>query len=176
MGWIWWVLGLLVLVGLIWWLAADTDEDDLEPLPEDEVVAPIDPAVPEASDDTIAGTVEMILASPEEYIGEEFPDATVQVAAVPTDRGFWIAGETDSLLAIIIDDPQEEPKDINSGQTLSITDGTLQDASYLPEMPGDPLEADTERLVEGESIFLLVDERYITIEEPGTPQAEMPQQ
>ncbi len=165
--WIWWVLGLLAVAGLIWILVeAFDDEEDVDVGDVEEVEPVPTPATPGPEEVDI----QAILANPDEYIGEPFPSTEVSVSSVPTDRGFWITGGGDSLFAIIIDTPEEQPKDINPGQTLHVEGGTLHDSSYLPDLPGVPLDAATEGIAEDQPLFLVVDERNIEIHEAGMPQ------
>lgn len=165
--WIWWLLGLLLLGGIIWILVeAFDDEEDLDVAGVEEV-EPIPTPQTQEYEGVDLGA---ILANPGEYVGEPFPTMEVTVSSVPTDRGFWISENGDSLFAIIIDGPEERPKDINPEQTLQMEGGTLHDSSYLPEVPGRPLDASTEDIAKEQSIFLVVDERNIAIRETGVPQ------
>lgn len=165
--WLWWLIGLLLVAGLIWIIVETFDEGETE-ITAIEQMSP--ETTPQPLGEAPSVTIGDILARPDDYIGESFPQTEVNVSSVPTDRGFWIVDEGDSLFAVIIDTPQEEPKDINPGQMLRIDDGMLRDRSFLPEMPGVPLDQDTERIVENQPIFLTVDEQYINILEGGTPQ------
>ena len=167
MGWLWWVLGLVVLALIIWLLAAGDDGvgDVAIPATEEMVTPATTPQIAEAPAMSIAA----ILGAPEAHIGTEF-SGDVSVAEVPTDRGFWIEDDGARLFAIIIDQPAEEPKDINPDQTLRIEQGTLRDATFLAEIPGVPLDADTRQTAESQPIFLVVDEANINITEAGTPQ------
>jgi hypothetical protein len=164
MGWLWGLLILLLLLLLAWWLWPDSDVEEAPmgpPVGEVEEPAPID-----EPDLGLAA----ILDNPDMYVGQPFPDAEVTVGSELTDRGFWIEQDGRRLFAIIIDEPAEEPKDINPQQRLRITGGTLRDESYLGEMPGDPLDQDTERLAREQEIFLVVDESNIEILQGGEPQ------
>lgn len=165
MGWLWALLLLLLLAALAWWFwpRDGIEEADVETAPVEEVEPVTEPATPEPAGLALAA----ILDNPEQYLGQTFPDTEVQVGEEMTDRGFWIEQDGRRLLAIIIDVPQEEPKDINPGQTLRITDGTLRGPSYLGEIPGVPLDADTESMASGQEIFLVVDERNIEILQEG---------
>lgn len=166
MGWLWWALGLLALVLIVWWVWPDGDDEfadvDADPV---ETVAPA--ATPEPAAGVSLGD---ILDNPDEYIGETFPTTEVTVAEVPTDRGFWIESDGRRLFAIINDQPREQPTDLNPGQTLRITGGTLRDATFLPDISGATLDASTEDTAEGQEVFLVVDESEITVLEGGTPQ------
>ena len=172
MGWLWWALGLLALVLIVWWVWPDNDEAefaDVEaPTAEIEAVEPV--TTPEPIVDIQGVTVGDILGNPDDYIGETFPRAEVTAVEVPTDRGFWIEDEGERLFAIINDQPQEQPKDINPGATLRIDGGTFRDRTYLPELSGAPLDQTTEDLAEQQDIFLVVDESAITVLEGGEPQ------
>lgn len=165
--WIWWLLGLLLLGGIIWVLVEAFDDEEELDVGGVEEVEPIPPPPTNEFEEVDLGA---ILANPSEYVGEPFPTTEVTVASVPTDRGFWISANGDSLFALIIDVPEEQPKDINPGQTLLIEGGTLHDSSYLQELTGRPLDAATEETAEQQSIFVVVDERNITIREAGVAQ------
>lgn len=169
MSWLWWVLGLLALILILWWIWPDS-ETELGVVDEPmESVEPVTTPEPVA---TMAGvTIGDILGSPDGFIDGSFPGAEVMVVEVPTDRGFWIEDEGERLFAIVIDQPQEEFIDINPGQTLRIDQGMLRDRTFLPEIPGAPLDAATQAIAEQQDIFLVVDEAQITILEEGEPQA-----
>lgn len=171
-GWWKWLLGLLLLALIIWILVElfDTDEEADVAVGEADVEAVEPIETPEPMDGDEVMDIGAILSNPDEQIGETFPDMEVTVASVPTDRGFWITQGNDSLMAIIIDVPAEQPKDVNPGATLMVEDGTLRAPSYLPEMPGNPLDQTTENLARQQEVLLVVDERYIEVLEQGNPQ------
>ena len=90
---------------------------------------------------------------------------------VPTDRGFWVEENGQRMFAIIIDNPAEQPKDINPGQTITITEAVLRDRSFVPQIPGAPLDQDTQNILNTQAeYFLTVDEENIIITEAGNPQ------
>lgn len=166
-----WIAALLALALVIWGVseAVDTEAE----MADVEGVQPVEvtPATtPEPAATGAAVTLGDILGNPDGYLGETFPRAEVRVVEVPTDRGFWIEDEGNRLFAVVIDQPREERVDLNPGQTVRIDQGMLRDRTYLPDLEGEPLDADTERLAEQQEIFLVVDERYIDILEGGTPQ------
>lgn len=53
-------------------------------------------------------------------------------------------------------------------EPLRIERGTLRDSGYLAEMPGEPLDADTEEIARQQPILLVVDEGSFDIAE-GAP-------
>ena len=160
-----WVAALVALALVVWGVteAVDTDGE----VADVEVVEPVAPATTPEAVATGPLTIGDILGAPDRYVGEPFPATEVEVAEVPTDRGFWITDEGQRLFVVIVDQPQEEPKDINAGQTLRIEQGTLREATFLPEIPGVPLDADTESIAQEQDIFLVVDERYINVLQGG---------
>lgn len=175
MGWLWALLALLLLLLLVWWLWPDAEVGEpVEPVATEPFGTEVEPEGPVEPVEPMVGAeglgLGVILANPADYVGEPFPGAEVQVAEVPTDRGFWIEQDGQRLFAIIVDMPEEEPKDINPGQTLNVEQGTLRDSGYLAELPGEPLDADTEEIARQQPIFLVVDERYIEVLEGGEPQ------
>lgn len=161
-----WVLLALLLVALLWWLisAFDNDDDvvvaDNAPVVE-ESMAPV--PVPVVADANASIDIASILANPQAYIGKTYTADKVAVGEVATDRGFWITNGGKRMLAIVIDQPREVRVDINAGQDLRITGGTLMDATATASIPGEPLDADTKALLAQEPIFLLVDEKNIEI-------------
>jgi hypothetical protein len=169
MSWLWWILGLILLALIIWWIAAAGDDE-----PEvAEVVEPAPVVTPTTTPEPIAQgplCVSQVLSAPMTYIGQTLGTCQVQVVEVPTDRGFWVEENGQRIFAIIIDQPQEQPKDINPGQTVRITEAVLRDRTFLPQIPGVPLDQDTENIAEQEEFFLVVDERNINILTEGNPQ------
>ena len=170
--WIWWVLGLIVLALLLWWLIGMGDDDDVDVDPVTATaVEPITPATtPEVVGTAPGISIADILGTPASYLGQPWQIDAVNVVEVPTDRGFWIEDEGARMYVILIDDPAEEPLDINPGQSLRIDQGVLRDRTYLPQIPGEPLDAQTQQTAEEQPIFLTVDERNIEILQAGTPQ------
>lgn len=167
-GWWKWLLGLLLLAGLIWLIvsALDTDDPDMA----GELVTPDTTAEQAAQPEgSIIGD---ILDDPDRYYGETFPGAEVTVASdrEMTDRGFWIQDNGRHLFSIIIDQPQEEPMDINPGATLRIDGGTLRQPDDLANLSGEPLDPETENIARQQEIFLIVDQSDIQVLEQGNPQ------
>jgi hypothetical protein len=166
-----WLLGLLVFAFLGWGLWTLLSADDAEPGADDETVAvqteapaePDEPPAPDTTADAREPTLGAILGNPSTYIGDAVPRLEATTPEVPTDRGFWIEDDGERLLAILIDQPREEPIDINPGQRLRVTGGTLRAPRDLGQIPGVPLDADTQRLAEQQDIFLVVDERNVEI-------------
>lgn len=176
-----WLLALLLVAGLIWWFVAaagDEEEQYATPVvgvePVDEPVFDTEPVEPVTTAGEMNGmegvTLTQIVDNPDEYVNETFPETEVSVGEVATDRGFWIEDQGERLFALLQDQPQEQPVDINPGQRLRIENGTLRDPSYLPELEGDPLDQDTQRIAQAQDIFLVVDERFVDILAGGVPQ------
>jgi hypothetical protein len=156
-----WLLLILLLVGLlIWWLLAANDDDEV--VVEDTLA--IEQTDPIVTDTTGMMTIAAILANPSQYYGRDGFTANVGVAGPLTDRGFWITDDQGNrMLAIIIDQPREVPLDINPGQQLSITDGTIRNPAEVETLPGVALDNDTIDAMEGQQAVLVVDEDNIEI-------------
>jgi len=104
-------------------------------------------------------------------IDRAFPGAEVTVVEVPTNRGFWIEDEGHRLFVIVIDQPREEFIGITLGQTLRIVEGMLRDRTFLTEVTGEALDADTEEIAKRQEVFLVLDEAHISILARETAQA-----
>ncbi len=67
------------------------------------------------------------------------------------------------MFALIIDEPMEVPLDINAGQTLQISGGTIRAGGEVTEVEGAPLDDDTRAVIADQEAFLIVDEARIEI-------------
>ena len=165
MTWLWILLALILLGLIIWWATSDDDQEELvtdEIVGEETVGAdPITPPEPVGLEEGV--TLADIVGNPNEYVGTNDFQAEVSASEVPTDRGFWIEDQGNRLFAVIIDNPQEQPKDINPGQQLRITEGMVRDASFLSQLPGAPLDDDTQRILRDQDAYLVVDESNIEV-------------
>lgn len=163
MGWLWALLALLVIALIAWWLWPDDEMDTVDDPVGVETVEPtgMQPAMPEEEG------LALITANPSAWRDMPFPPTEATVGSEMTDRGFFIEADGAELMVLIIDQPREVPMDINPGQRLRITGGTLRAPDYLGQVAGDALTGDTRSMAEGEEIFLVVDESNITILEQG---------
>lgn len=164
LGWLWILLAILLIALLAWFFLAD---DDRAVVSGD--ANPTETVVMTGTSATATGTAEpagsttlaTILENPQQWIGREY-SGTVTVPEVPTDRGFWIEENGTRMFAIIVDEPREVPKDINPGQQIRLR-GTVRDASYIPELPGEPLTAGTENIARNQPVYLVAGEDAIEI-------------
>lgn len=178
LGWLWALLAILVLALILWWLwAAGRDGDELEPgVAEYGTELGTEPfgtglATEPAAATAGEGRIAEILDNPQEWTDRDFPGGEVDVAEVPSDRGFWISQDGERLFAVVVDQPAERPVDVNPGQRLRIDGGTLRDAGHLPQLEGErPLDDTTRRAIEEQPIFLVVDEDDIEVLAAGEPQ------
>lgn len=174
-GWLWALLALLLIALIAWWLwQSGTDDEVADPAATAVVVEPMDPIEPvPAQGAALQGEADLgsILEDPQSWVGRDFPAGEARVAEVVTDRGFWITGAGGArLFAILVDQPAEQPLDINPEQTVRITGGTLRDASHLSQLAGAPIDDQTRGIAEGEEVFLVVDEADIEVVEGGEAQ------
>ncbi|QQN73442.1 hypothetical protein [Croceicoccus sp. YJ47] len=161
--WLWLLLALILGALILWWILAD-DDDDAEMLTTDTEVSETADMGDANATPTMASdmTIAAIAANPQAYIGQEFT-GEADVGGPLTDRGFWIENDGARIFAIIIDEPREVPLDINPGQRLSITGGTIREAGEMTDVEGVPLDEDTRNVLADQEIFLIVDEANIDI-------------
>lgn len=163
LAWLWILLAILALALIAWWVLSR--DDKVEGVPVEAVSEGTIDSDPGATPvEPIAGmSIATILSNPAIYVGRDDFAAEVTVPEVPTDRGFWIEGEGQRMFAVLIDNPQEVPIDINAGQRLRVANGMIRDASFIDRMPGKPLDADTIALIRDQAAYLVVDEDDIAI-------------
>ena len=161
-GWLWWVLGLIILALLIWWVAAPGDEDVamVEPVAEQPIVPPL--TTPEPIAEAPGVTIADVLGNPTMYVGTDFSQE-VMVADVPTDRGFWIEDQGQRLFVVINESAQAGTADVQGraaerprlreGDMIQITEGTLQDPTQLQNVAGE-VDQQTQQILAGQRVFL----------------------
>jgi hypothetical protein len=171
MGWLWWVLGLIVLALLIWWVIPDGEE-------EVAVMEPAPMVTPTTTPEPIAqGTlcVAQVLSAPTTYIGQTLGTCPMRVVEVVSDRGFWIEENGQRVFVVINEGTQQNPQpgvadaqgqqaeqpDVNAGQTVNITEAMVMDnvANVAP-----PLDQQTRDILSSQPWFLVTDGRNISIQ------------
>jgi hypothetical protein len=159
-----WIIGLIILALLIWALVellGGEEEAAVAPVAEP-VVTEVQPTVPPVNTpEPIAQAegvpVSQIIESPATWTGQTV-GGEVTVSDVPTDRGFWIEDQGERLFVVLNDAPSEQPVNINPGQTVRLREAVIYDnAANVPN----ELDPDTRSIVEGQPVFLAVDEENI---------------
>ncbi|HET8655975.1 MAG TPA: hypothetical protein VFL93_10710 [Longimicrobiaceae bacterium] len=173
--WIWWIIGLIILALIIWWIVASFGHDRNTAAPA--AVAPAATAPPAAAPVAPAATpspaatastipVADILANPGNWTGKTV-SGTAQVASVPTDRGFWLESNGQRIFAVLNDQPQEQPVDINPGQTVQLTNARV--LTSATDVQG-TLSSQTTSTIQGQPAFLNVDEQNVTVSQMANTQ------
>lgn len=167
--WLWWLLGLVALAMLIWVITAGDDNVEVASAPVAAApggVAEVPPPPAGTSPSTAVAPatgipVSQIVGSPATWTGRTVA-GEVRVTEVPTDRGFWITEQGERLFVILGDQPAERPIDIQSGQTLRISEAMVYGSENLQAIPG-ALDADTRSIAQGQPVVLFADEKNIQI-------------
>lgn len=127
-GWLWLLLGLLLIGLLIWWLA---DDDEAE-------IAAVEPAAPMAETAAVGPVATTATAeAPTASSVEMVTLAAVPVLSVPGDRTFWVAPSRGERLFAVLDEnvtpttPTEGRADVNPGQIVTVT-GMMREATQSP--------------------------------------------
>lgn len=141
-------------------LGACADEEPEAEVIDQESLGEVQGAPGDFQTEPVRFTVVEIVAEPTRFAGQIF-SSPVRVVEVPTDRGFWIEDQGERLFAVIIDQPQEQPMDIQPNTTVRITDATVRNPSDLGNLPGQPLDERTRSIAQNEQVFLTVDEQNI---------------
>lgn len=176
LAWLWILLALLLAALLLWWLL-DDDDDVAEPVAVDTVatapaVVTTDQAVAEDPNRSIAA----IKANPSAFVGQSFSRDAVEVASVPTDRGFWIRENGEQIFAMFTQEG-ESPIDVTDGQTVRISEATLRDTAFLQQgqIP-ETLDQETRNVVEAQPIFLTLEPGDVEVVERAGSNAATPAQ
>lgn len=156
--WLWILLALVLVLLLAWWWWPGTEEGELEP----ETIRVEAEEMPQVEEDiayeaSAEVPIPTIVLDPVGWT-DRTVSGQLQVAEVPTDRGFWVEWDGERMLAILIDEPSEAMVDLEPGMTLRVSEATVRDAGDLNDLAGAPLDADTEALLADEEVFLLVEE------------------
>lgn len=173
MGWLWWILGLIVLALIIWWIveANDNDADDVAAVPvatapAAEVATPATAPMAATAPTTTAAssaTIADVLANPTTYAGQPFSTGQVKVAEVVSDRGFWVEGNNGQRLFVVMDEspkpgtadvqgpPDTKPTRTEKAGDMVQINGTLYTSA---DQVQPPLDAQTKQAVQGQPIFL----------------------
>lgn len=162
MAWLWILLGLILLALLIWWIVGNNDDVETAAVEPVEVGQVDETATIGAEGPTLAA----IATNPASYFGQTF-SGEATVGSEITDRGFWLESDGARMFAVIIDQPREEPKDINPGQRLRLTGGQVTDVANLSSIAGDALDDDTRNIANQQQAVIAVDEDNIEILQQG---------
>lgn len=178
MSWLWILLALLLAALLLWWLL-DDDDEVAEPVavgtvataPADVAttqVAPLPEPVAQASGRTIAD----VLGNPTAFVGQNFSQDAVEVASVPTDRGFWIRDNGAQIFAMFTQSGESQ-MEIAAGQSVRIKEGVLRDTAFLQQgqIP-ETLDQETRRIVEAQPIFLALEAGDVEIVDRAASNAQ----
>lgn len=158
LGWLWALLALLAIAGLVWWLM---DEATERPEPAAPIVAapPVQPEpVPAvvAQGATAAGpvtTLDAILAAPDPraLAGQPVRLAGIPVQAVPGDAIFMVGPSADRTVRVQLTEvptpgtPVEGKVNVNPGQIVTI-EGTLRSS---------PGGANSNDMAAGQDVYIL---------------------
>lgn len=176
-----WIIGLLVLALLIWALVEMFDSDEPE-------VAAVDPVAtapmvaPGAPEPIAQGgqCVGQVMGDPTGWAGRSVSNCQLQVTEVISDRGFWVEEQGQRMLVVINEGSQQNPQpgvadvqgqqaeqpDVNAGQTVTITEAMVHDATQLQNLQG-ALDDQLRNALQGQQVFLVTDGRNIQIGQGG---------
>lgn len=166
-----WIIGLIILALLIWALVElFGGDEEAEVAAVDPIVAPTGEVSPPTMEPpalvapTAGIPVSQIIESPATFTGQAL-GGEVRVVEVPTDRGFWIEDQGERLFVILNDAPQEQPVDINPGQTVRMSQAMVYE--NMNNVPGN-LDPDTRNILQNQRVFLAVDEANVEILQPAS--------
>lgn len=143
-----WLLGALLLLGLLWWLLGSNDREATEtaavaPVETPVAMEPLPGTIAPAADTGPITDLAMITgaADPAALTGRQVQLTGVPVPEVPGDRTFLVGEGANRLFVFLPEDapglPTEDSVNVNPGQRVNLS-GTLQPAQTT--MNGRPVE------------------------------------
>jgi hypothetical protein len=180
MGWLWALIGLLIIGILAWWLWPEDEMQFDEPTTIDRMDTTPGAAMPPMGQTqpgmtqpgmTQPGQRETglgpILASPAAWTGMPFPGGEGEVRDPVTSRSFILADDGDQMLVVLVGQPAQNALQLRAGQRVVVTGGTLRGAEYVSQIEGPPLDPALQQRLGEEPIYLVVDEGNVSIVDRG---------
>lgn len=143
---VWWVIGLIVLMAIVWWFVAGRGTRDVADMPAGAVAPVVTPAIPAPPVATLTpvNDVAFIISAPDAMALVNRPVVLQdeQVQSVVSDIGFWVGAQEGQRIFVALDEvrtpntPTEGRYDVTAGQRLAVF-GTVQ------PMPADLTQANT---------------------------------
>ncbi|MDT0575284.1 hypothetical protein RM533_03700 [Croceicoccus sp. F390] len=160
--WVWLLLAAIIVALLIW---AFSDDDDVEVVDNAAVVgAPVEPSVtedtvaPVVADGAITDLSTLLAATDGSLVGRDVQLTNVLAGDVPDDAGFWIMGDNNQKMWVVLDEvrtpntPIEGRVDVDKGDRVDIV-GTVRSAD-AGSPPDAAIPGPTKPLPEGVSQFI----------------------
>lgn len=156
-----WVLGTLLLIGLIWWMvAAANDRREVAGVaPNEQVAGSREQMPPVGTTDTTAGLtpaewlpLAAMRANPDNYFNQSISGMGT-VTEVASDRGFWL--EQQGSRVFVVKDPAiPDAPVLTAGQTVSIQ-GTVKNP-MTTEQQAEVMALDeaTRRMLQAEPAYI----------------------
>jgi hypothetical protein len=182
-----WILGLLALALLAFLLMRSCGDDEAEPAVApvtDTTTATTAPAVAPVTDTTMTGAAGAAGAGAAAagaagagWIGAvlagtnagQTAGGSAMVPATPSDRGFWVE-ENGQRVYAVLSEPNEQMRDIDPGQQVTISNARVLRGSEASQIPQD-VEAETRTTAQGQPYFLLVPSSGVQITAGGNTTA-----
>lgn len=140
-----WLLGALVVFGLIWWAITATMG------PREVAQVPQGPPEQTARAAAAALPVTTMRTNPNQYIGQSVTGMGT-VAEVITDHAFWVEQNGERLL--VVKDALIAMPELQPGQQVSL-EGFVRDPKEMAQIPGmTDLEERTRTTLQAEPVFI----------------------
>jgi len=181
LGWLWAVIGLLIIGLLAWWLWPEDEMqfDDpttmdrmdtrpgapMQPMGDTQPMGQMRPGMMQPGQ--MGRGLAPIMASPTSWIDMPFPGGEGEVRDPVTGRSFILAEDGAELVVVLVGQPAQNPRQFRAGQRVVITGGTLRGPGYVGQVQGQPLDAALQQRLRDRPIYLVVDEANVTVVDRG---------
>jgi len=173
MGWLWAVVGLVIIGLLAWWLWPTGGIDRVDPTPgtpmqpmgDTQPMGQMRPGMTQPGQ--MGQGLAPIVASPTSWIGMPFPGGEGEVRNPVTERSFILAENGAELVVVLVGQPAQNPRQFRAGQRVVISGGTLRGPEYVGQVQGQPLDAALQQRLRERPIYLVVDEANVTVVDRG---------
>ncbi|HEX8392429.1 MAG TPA: hypothetical protein VF665_08750 [Longimicrobium sp.] len=180
-----WILGLLALLLLLFLLMRSCGDDDqaentgtvvdtttsqtvapVAPMPATDTTAAATGAMPAAGAAAGAGWIAGVLGG---QMAGQTASGQATVPSTPSDRGFWVEENGQRVFAVL-QEPMEQIKDIDPGQTVRITNAKVMRGSESAQIP-ESVDAEAKTTASQQQYFLLVPSNGVEITAGGNTTA-----
>lgn len=110
--------------------------------------------------------VAKIVRDPQGWAQQEV-SGTARVAAIETERSFWIEAQGERIFAVLEQKIGQGPRALKPGQQVRLRGAAVFEPGGFAILPGDALDVETKEVLADQDVFLLVPEQRLDRQAAG---------